>query len=154
MGSSLVARHWTSLSSNAQTLWIGYTFIDLRKAQPQTMTVESKCVQPGALFAPDKCILVHFTKARLKHNSSCSLIMPTSTINPSPCTCSGCDTRQETQLEASPATFQVEAQYPDQCPHQAHGLNMGYFPPGLEPALHCCCTPHHYHRLPCLVGPC
>jgi hypothetical protein len=38
----------------------------------------------GASFAPEKYILVHFTKARTKHNSACPLILPDSTINPSP----------------------------------------------------------------------
>ncbi len=38
----------------------------------------------GASFAPEKYVLVHFTKARTKHNSACPLILPTSTIHPSP----------------------------------------------------------------------
>jgi hypothetical protein len=38
----------------------------------------------GASFAPEKYILVHFTKARTKHNSACPLILPDYTINPSP----------------------------------------------------------------------
>ncbi len=37
-----------------------------------------------ASFAPGKYILVHFTKARTKHNSTCPLILPDATINPSP----------------------------------------------------------------------
>jgi hypothetical protein len=32
-------------------------------------------------------ILVHFTKARIKHNSACPLTLPTSTIHPSPSVC-------------------------------------------------------------------
>ncbi len=38
----------------------------------------------GALFAPEKYVLVHLTKARTKHNSTCPLILPTSTIDPRP----------------------------------------------------------------------
>jgi hypothetical protein len=38
----------------------------------------------GASFAPEKYVLVHFTKARTKHNHTCPLILPTSTIHPSP----------------------------------------------------------------------
>jgi hypothetical protein len=37
-----------------------------------------------ASFAPEKYILVHFSKARTKHNSACPLVLPTSTIYPSP----------------------------------------------------------------------
>jgi hypothetical protein len=51
-------------------------------------TVHERCLEwarrHGASFAPEKYILVHFTKARTKHNHSCSLILPTSTIHPSP----------------------------------------------------------------------
>jgi hypothetical protein len=36
------------------------------------------------LFAPDKYILVHFIKARTKHNTACQLTLPSFTINPSP----------------------------------------------------------------------
>jgi hypothetical protein len=54
-------------------------------------TVHEKCLEwarsHGASFAPDKYILVHFTKARTKHNSACSLTLPTSTIHPSPSAC-------------------------------------------------------------------
>ncbi len=38
----------------------------------------------GALFAPAKYILVHFTKARTKLNTDCPLTLPTFTITPSP----------------------------------------------------------------------
>ncbi len=37
-----------------------------------------------ALFAPDKYILVHFTKAKTKHNTSCPLVLPASTLYRSP----------------------------------------------------------------------
>jgi hypothetical protein len=51
-------------------------------------TVHERCLEwarrHGASFAPEKYILVHFTKARTKHNHSCPLILPTSTIHPSP----------------------------------------------------------------------
>jgi hypothetical protein len=50
-------------------------------------TVHEQCLEwarrHGASFAPEKYILVHFTKARTKHNHSCPLILPTSTIHPS-----------------------------------------------------------------------
>ncbi len=36
------------------------------------------------MFAPERYILVHFTKGRTKNNSACPLIMPNFTINPSP----------------------------------------------------------------------
>jgi hypothetical protein len=32
-----------------------------------------------ALFAPEEHIIVHFTKANMKHNNTCSLTLPTST---------------------------------------------------------------------------
>ncbi len=51
-------------------------------------TVHEQCLKwarrHGASFAPEKYILVHFTKARTKHNHTCPLILPTSTIHPSP----------------------------------------------------------------------
>jgi hypothetical protein len=51
-------------------------------------TVHKRCLEwarrYGASFAPEKYVLVHFTKARTKHNSACPLILPTSTINSSP----------------------------------------------------------------------
>jgi hypothetical protein len=54
-------------------------------------TVHERCLEwtrrHGASFAPEKYILVHFTKARTKHNSACPLILPTSTIQPSPSAC-------------------------------------------------------------------
>jgi hypothetical protein len=34
----------------------------------------------GALFGPEKYILVHFTKARTKHNTACPLTLPSFTI--------------------------------------------------------------------------
>jgi hypothetical protein len=50
--------------------------------------VHERCLEwarrHAASFAPEKYILVHFTKARTKHNSACPLILPGSTINPSP----------------------------------------------------------------------
>jgi hypothetical protein len=50
-------------------------------------TVHERCLEwatrHGASFALEKYILVHFTKARTKHNHSCLLILPMSTINPS-----------------------------------------------------------------------
>jgi hypothetical protein len=36
----------------------------------------------GAFFAPKLCILVHFTKARRKHNTTCHLTMPSTNIFP------------------------------------------------------------------------
>jgi hypothetical protein len=41
----------------------------------------------GASFAPEKYILVHFTKASTKYNSACPLILLTSTTNPSLSAC-------------------------------------------------------------------
>jgi hypothetical protein len=38
----------------------------------------------GASFAPDKYILVQFTKARTKHNTSCPLVLSTSTLHSGP----------------------------------------------------------------------
>jgi hypothetical protein len=38
----------------------------------------------GASFAPDKYILMHFTKARTKHNTACPLVLAASTLHPSP----------------------------------------------------------------------
>jgi hypothetical protein len=54
-------------------------------------TVHERCLEwarrHGASFALEKYILVHFTKARTKHNHSCPLILPSSTIHPSPSAC-------------------------------------------------------------------
>jgi hypothetical protein len=51
-------------------------------------TVHECCLEwarrHGTSFDPKKYIIVHFTKARTKHNHSCPLILPTSTIHPSP----------------------------------------------------------------------
>jgi hypothetical protein len=51
-------------------------------------TVHKWCLERarrhGASSAPEKYILVHFTKARTKYNSTCPLILPTSTIHPHP----------------------------------------------------------------------
>jgi hypothetical protein len=38
----------------------------------------------GASFAPEKYILVHFTKARTKYNTACPLTLLSLTISPSP----------------------------------------------------------------------
>jgi hypothetical protein len=50
-------------------------------------TAHEQCLEcarsHGASFAPEKYILMHFTKARTKHNKTCSRILPTSTIHPS-----------------------------------------------------------------------
>jgi hypothetical protein len=54
-------------------------------------TVHEQCLEwakrHGASFAPEKYILVHFSKARTKHNSTCPLVLPTSTIYSSPSAC-------------------------------------------------------------------
>jgi hypothetical protein len=51
-------------------------------------TVHERCLEwarkHGASFAPEKYILVHFTKVRTEHNHSCPLILPTSMVHPSP----------------------------------------------------------------------
>jgi hypothetical protein len=50
--------------------------------------VHNRCLEwarkHGSFFPPEKYALVHFTKARTKHNSSCPLILPTLTLRPSP----------------------------------------------------------------------
>jgi hypothetical protein len=51
-------------------------------------TVHERCLdwarKHGVSFAPDKYILVHFTKVRTKHNTSCPLVLPATTLYPSP----------------------------------------------------------------------
>jgi hypothetical protein len=51
-------------------------------------TVHKRCLdwarKHRASFAPEKYILVHFTKARTKHNTACPLVLPASTLHPSP----------------------------------------------------------------------
>ncbi len=51
-------------------------------------TVHEHCLEwarrHGASFAPEKSILVHFTKARTKHNTVCPLTLLLLTISPSP----------------------------------------------------------------------
>ncbi len=96
-------------------------------------------------------ILVYFTKARMKHNQSCPLILPAYTVFPKPlCMFSGHHTQLEPQLAAS---HQVQACHPDQCLHQAHSVNIGCLHTGFGAALYCCFMPSHHHWLPCLVGP-
>jgi hypothetical protein len=41
----------------------------------------------GASFAPEKYILVHFTKARTKYNADCALTLPSLSIPPGPSAC-------------------------------------------------------------------
>jgi hypothetical protein len=65
------------------------TFNKLTDENCKTLqTVHQLCLEwvrrHGPSFAPEKYILMHFTKARTKHNHSCPLILPTSTIYPSP----------------------------------------------------------------------
>jgi hypothetical protein len=54
-------------------------------------TVHERCLdwarKHGASIAPDKYILVHFTKAMTKHNTSCPLVLPASTLYPSSSSC-------------------------------------------------------------------
>ncbi len=51
-------------------------------------TFQEQCLEWArrhrALFALEKYIIVHFTRARTKHNHSCPLTLPTSLINSSP----------------------------------------------------------------------
>jgi hypothetical protein len=51
-------------------------------------TVHERCLEwarwHGASFAPEMYFIVHFTKARTKHNRACPLILLTATIHPSP----------------------------------------------------------------------
>jgi hypothetical protein len=51
-------------------------------------TVHDRCLvwarKHGASFVPEKYVLMHFTKARTKHNNSCPPILPTSMLYPSP----------------------------------------------------------------------
>ncbi len=80
--------------------WVGYrrpqpddvntlAFGKSTEANCRTLqTIHEWCLEwarlHGALLAPEKYIFVHFTKARTKHNSASPLILPTSTIHPSP----------------------------------------------------------------------
>ncbi len=54
-------------------------------------SIHERCIDKarkhGALFAPEKCILVHFTKARTKHNTACPLTLLFFTTAPSPSAC-------------------------------------------------------------------
>jgi hypothetical protein len=51
-------------------------------------SVHERCLEwarkHGASFAPEKYILVHFTKAMTKHNTACPLTLPSLTITPCP----------------------------------------------------------------------
>jgi hypothetical protein len=51
-------------------------------------SIHERCLEwarkHGASFAPEKYILVHFTKARTKHNTACPLTLPSLTITPCP----------------------------------------------------------------------
>jgi hypothetical protein len=51
-------------------------------------SIHERCLEwarkHGASFAPEKYILVHFTKARTKHNTACRLTLPSLTITSCP----------------------------------------------------------------------
>ncbi len=51
-------------------------------------SIHERCLEwarkHGASFAPEKYILVHFTKERIKHITACPLTLPSFTITPSP----------------------------------------------------------------------
>jgi hypothetical protein len=54
-----------------------------KKTEDNCRTLQSihkRCLEwarkPGASFAPEKYILMHFTKARTKHNTACPLTLP------------------------------------------------------------------------------
>jgi hypothetical protein len=78
----------TSFVDNVNTLAFGKSTEENCK---MLQTVRERCLEwarrHGASFAPEKYILVHFTKARTKHNHTCLLILLTSTIHPSPSAC-------------------------------------------------------------------
>jgi hypothetical protein len=75
----------TSFVNNVNALALGKSTEEYCR---MLQTVHERCLDwarmHGATFAPEKYILVHFTKARTKHNRTCPLIQPTSTIHPSP----------------------------------------------------------------------
>jgi hypothetical protein len=74
----------------------GMGFVDNVNALAFSKTTEDNCItlrsvnecclegakRHGASFASEKYILVHFTKARTKHNTSCLLTFPPFTISP------------------------------------------------------------------------
>ncbi len=73
-------------------------------------SIHERCLEwarkHGALFAPEKYILVHFTTARTKHNTACPLTLPSLTITPCPSArVLGGHSRQKAQLAATPATY-------------------------------------------------
>jgi hypothetical protein len=75
----------TSFVDDVNTLAFGKSTEENSKL---LQTVHECCLEMarrhGASFAPEKYVLMHFTKARTKQNSACPLILPTSTIHPSP----------------------------------------------------------------------
>jgi hypothetical protein len=76
----------------------GISFVDDVNALAFSKTTEDNCRslqsihkgciewarKHGALFAPEKYILVHFNKARTKNNTACPLTLPSLTITPCP----------------------------------------------------------------------
>jgi hypothetical protein len=104
-------------------------------------SIHERCLEwarkHAALFAPEKYLLVHFTKAKKKAQHRLPTHPPINHNYSQPvCSCFGGYPQQKTQLTASPATYQVQADHPDKRPHNAYSLNVGRLPTGLEAALH------------------
>jgi hypothetical protein len=82
---SILPASGTGFADHMNTLAFGKSTEDNCRT---LQTVHEQCLEwarrHGASFAPEKYILVHFTKARTKHNHTCPLMLPTSTIYPSP----------------------------------------------------------------------
>jgi hypothetical protein len=83
----------------------------------------------GALVVPEKYILVHFTKARTKHNISCHLSLPTSKIHPSPSArVLGIILDKKFSWPPHLQHIMVKAYDLDQRPVKAYGFNLGCLP--------------------------
>jgi hypothetical protein len=106
----------------------------------------------GASFAPDKYILVHFTKAETKHNSPCPLILPTSSLHASPSACV-LGVILDNNLRWHRHFYHISVKLTDQRHQKPYNLDIGHFSTSLEVAVDRCHTLCHNHWLLCLDGP-
>jgi hypothetical protein len=88
--------YWIGFDNDMNTLALGKTTEDHCR---MLQSLDERCLELArrhwASFAPDKFILVHFTKVTTMYNTACQLTLPSFTINPSPFACVFGDIHEE-----------------------------------------------------------
>jgi hypothetical protein len=121
-------------------------------------TIQEQCLEwarrHGALVAPEKHILVHFTKARTKHNSACPLFLPTTMIHFSS-SAHVLGVILNKKLSWQPHLQDIKSKLATQTNvlSRLTASAWGHLPTGYEAALQCCCAPSHHHWLSGMMGP-